>query len=82
MGSHGDVGISVGTEGVALRAPSRTPASAGRRGGPAAGWDPGWGGHLASLPRARGSSSLLESGPRAGMEQTCPLSALSVPLRL
>lgn len=40
VGSHGDVGISVGTEGVALQTPSWTPTSARRPWGPATGWDP------------------------------------------
>lgn len=48
MGSHGDVGISVGTEGVVLQTPSWTPTNARRRWGPATGKD--WGGEGTSHP--------------------------------
>lgn len=86
MGSHGDVGISVGTKGVALQTPSWTPASAS----PATGWAPGWRGDLVSHTRALLSSGFAGKGlvpagservicrdsrPRAGMEQTCLLTA-------
>lgn len=67
MGSHGDVGIAVGTEGVALQTPSWTPANACRRWGPATGCDRGGEGtsrpvlscpraHLTRAPQGKGSS--------------------------